>query len=367
MRRIFGTIGATLAIVALVATSAAPAGAQSAIEYALMGGFRASGTGGPESAMLGWAGRLDSDAGLKSGGNAGTPADASGGYIYRNGRYTALDTVDGLVTAHVAIDNRGQTVGAYFRSEVDAGGFVRSRMGRYTRFDVAPGPATVPLDINDRGTIIGLTGDAATGEAHAFLRTPNGAVSTAEIPGARLTRPFGINDRGAIAGAYVDADGINHAYLMQKGKLTTIVPPDAPDDPAVSQTLATDVNDRGQVVGCYADANGTTHGFRDDNGRFTTIDPPGGANIPDYATTCPFGINNRSQIVGQYVDATGVLHGYLWQPGRGFQTVDAPPGAQLVGPTGIKGTIAADINDRGEILLPIPGGLYKEPPATTHG
>jgi hypothetical protein len=68
--------------------------------------------------------------------------DGSGGFLYHDGRYTPLDTVDGLVTAHVAINNRGQTAGAYFRSldPPDVGGFIRSRTGRYTIFDVAPGP-----------------------------------------------------------------------------------------------------------------------------------------------------------------------------------------------------------------------------------
>ena len=85
-------------------------------------------------------------------------------------------------------------------------------------------------------------------------------------------------------------------------------------------------------------------------GRFRKIDPPGAADVPDYATTAPFGINNRGQVVGQYVDADGVLHGYLWKRKRGFETIDPPRGA---------GTVAADIDDRGHILLPAPGGLFK--------
>jgi hypothetical protein len=43
MRRIIGAIGLTLAVVAVMATSAATANAQTAIEYALMSGFVASG------------------------------------------------------------------------------------------------------------------------------------------------------------------------------------------------------------------------------------------------------------------------------------------------------------------------------------
>jgi probable HAF family extracellular repeat protein len=287
--------------------------------------------------------------------------DASGGFIYRDGKYTPLDSVDGFVTAHVGINDRRQTAGAYVRSldPPDIGGFVRGRMGRYTRFDVAPGPSTLPVDINDRGTTIGVYGDAVTGDAHAFRHTANGDVTTIDVDGAQLTGPFGINNRGAVVGTYVDADGVNQAYLMERGEVTTIVPPDSPDDPARAQVIATDINDRGQVVGCYADANGTYHGFRYHKGRFTRIDPPGGADVAEHATTCPFGINNRGHVVGQYVDAAGVLHGYFWRQGRGFETIDPPRGAQTVGPTGVRGTVAADINDRGDILLPVPGGILK--------
>jgi hypothetical protein len=86
-------------------------------------------------------------------------------------------------------------------------------------------------------------------------------------------------------------------------------------------------------------------GFLLDRGRFTTID------VPDAVLeTAPFGINNRGQVVGQYVDTAGDLRGYLWERKRGFTTIDPPRGA---------GTVAADINDRGQILLPTPGSFYK--------
>jgi probable HAF family extracellular repeat protein len=97
--------------------------------------------------------------------------------------------------------------------------------------------------------------------------------------------------------------------------------------------------------------------------RSTPVDPywfgPYGPDVPELATTCAFGINNRGHIVGQHVDAAGTLHGYLWQPKHGFETIDAPPGAPVVGPTGIKGTTAVDITDRGHIVLTIGGGFFK--------
>ena len=175
----------------------------------------------------------------------------------------------------------------------------------------------------------------------------------------------GINNRGAVVGSFVDADGKDHGFLLDaRGRLTTLDPPDSPDDPAASNTFASDINDRGQIVGGYADAKGTYHGYLYYKGRFTKIDPPKAADVPDYATTAPFGINNRGQVVGQYVDADGVLHGYLWERKRGFETVDRPRGAanscvEIPNTGRVCGTVAADIDDRGQILLPAPGGLVQ--------
>jgi probable HAF family extracellular repeat protein len=353
-RRALGIVTAVIAVLAAAGPSHAAAADEPPATVAT-----------PEGAgPLGFG--LGSQPGPEASGRGRPVADGSGGFIYRNGRYTPLDTVDGLFTAHVALNNRGQTAGAYLRGENDIGGFVRSHHRRYTTFDVAPGPPTIPFDINDRGAVIGVAGDVATcvaspqsctaDVARSFLRRPNGDVTAVEVDGSQLVAAYGVNDRGAVVGSYDDGSGMGGAFLMEGGQVTTIVPPDAPVD---SNIAVFDVNDRGQVVGCYSDASGTYHGFRYQDGSFSMIDPPGGADVPDYATTCAFGINNRGQVVGQYVDAAGVLHGYLWEPRRGFETIDPPPGTPVVGPTGDRGTVAADINDHGEILLPTPGGLLK--------
>jgi hypothetical protein len=82
-------------------------------------------------------------------------------------------------------------------------------------------------------------------------------------------------------------------------------------------------------------------------GVIATIDPPGAAEVPGVAATVPWGINNGGQVVGQYADARN-LHAYLLDKGR-YKTID---------PRGVPGTVAADINDRGEIVLPAPGELF---------
>jgi hypothetical protein len=41
------------------------------------------------------------------------PADSPGAFIYRKGRYTPLDTLNGRPTAHTSINDRGQIIGLY--------------------------------------------------------------------------------------------------------------------------------------------------------------------------------------------------------------------------------------------------------------
>jgi probable HAF family extracellular repeat protein len=294
-------------------------------------------------------------------GTARRPSAAPSAFIYRKGRYTPLDAVDGRPTAHTSINNRGQIAGGQLEPDGTARGFVRDQRGTYTSFDAAPGVPTIAYGINDHGTAVGTYGVT---EAHGFLRKANGAVITIDVPGASDTNLYGINDRGQVVGGYRDADGRAHGFLLQRGQLTVIDHPESPDDPASRNTSAVHLNDRGQIVGYYTDATGTYHGYLYHKGRFTRIDPPGAAEVARFATTAPFGINNRGQVVGQYVDPAGVLHGYLWEPKRGFRSIDPPGGATNACtevPDGGRfcGTIAADINDPGQILLPAPSAYFK--------
>ena len=146
--------------------------------------------------------------------------------------------------------------------------------------------------------------------------------------------------------------------------VTPIDPPDANQDATFGNIAASDINDQGQIVGYYPDASGTFHGFLYHKGQFTDLDPPQTAgNRNGFGASAPFGINNRGQVVGQYVDADGVLYGYLWERKRGFETIDPPGGVAnfcAAAPIGRGcGTVAADINDRGQILLPGPGLFTK--------
>jgi probable HAF family extracellular repeat protein len=333
VRRIIGTIAVALTVVAVMATSGATANAQTAID--------------------------GSDPGLESGRKAGKPAGPSGAFIYRKGRYSPLDTVPGYpMTSHLGLNNRGTVVGAYL---VDAAptirGFLRDARGDYKRIDVPGAAGTFPNDINDRGTLVGIYSRDLVG-LHGFLRRPNGAITTVDVPGASSTVASGVNNRGAVVGCYLDDDGSPHGFLLEREVVTPIDPPGANEDVTDCNIEAVDINDRRQIVGYYPDAQGTFHGFLYHKGRFTNLDHPdasdsarsGACDGMGFAASAAFGIDNQGRVVGQYVDAAGVLHGYLWERNRGFRTIDPPRGA---------GTVAVDINDRGQILLPAPGAFFK--------
>jgi hypothetical protein len=278
---------------------------------------------------------------------AETPTSTSGNFLLRKGVFTPLEDVPGAGgTSHIAINSRGQTVGTY---DGGAGtpvrGFLRDKRGRFTRVDVPGASSTIPAGVNDRGRVVGFYEASArpTGVG-GFVREPDGEIRRIDFPGALVTQPHGINNRGQIAGFYVDAGGTLHGFLRSRGSYRKI------DVPGAVGTIALDVNDRGEIVGGYGDPQRRTHGYRLRKGVFTTIDPPGAVDVPGnpgFAASPPFGINNRGQVVGQYADAQG-LHAYLLDDGV-FTTIDPPAGP---------GTIAADINDRGQIVIPRPGSLF---------
>jgi probable HAF family extracellular repeat protein len=363
MRRPFGSLTTILVVLATVGVGAMTANASARVDGTNPAGSSPAARDGQALIeTLGMAAGPGSDSSAEALRSTRTTPEPPGAFIYRTGRYTALDSVAGLPTAHLGTNNRGQIVGA----TVDGAtlrGFLRDERGDDTSFDAAPDAyGTLPFDINDRGTVAGAYADAQLG-VHGFLRRPNGAVTTVDIPGAQSTIASGINDRGAVVGNFVDGEGRGHGFLLDRGTVITIDPPDANpananNDPLDANVWAFDVNDRGQIVGFYPDANGTFHGFLYDEGHFTRIDPPdasdsgrtGALDGKGFAATAAFGIDNGGRVVGQYLDADGMLHGYLRKRKRGFRTIDPPRGA---------GTVAVDINDRGQILLPASGSFAK--------
>jgi uncharacterized membrane protein len=183
-----------------------------------------------------------------------------------------------------------------------------------------------------------------------------------DVPGASATAAWGINAAGRIVGLYVDNDGAEHGFLLDKGTFTTI------DVPGASATAAFGINAAGRIVGAYDDMSGAEHGFLlDKEGTFTPIDVPGAT------FTAAIGINAAGRIdddesaheipqetharghdgerefdeqhsghrerefeiavVGVYDDNSGAEHGFLLDKGT-FTPIDVP-GALFTAAIGI--------------------------------
>jgi hypothetical protein len=107
-------------------------------------------------------------------------------------------------------------------------GFLRSPVGEITTFD-PPGESALyglgcyndcAIGLNDWGAITSSYLDA-NNVYHGFLRSPEGTFITFEAPGADTTPndfngtfPYSINDQGVITGYYIDANDVNHGFLL---------------------------------------------------------------------------------------------------------------------------------------------------------
>jgi uncharacterized membrane protein len=329
--------------------------------------------------MVGPAGLLGSDLGHDALRPGKAPADRSGAFVYRKGRYRPLRAIPGaaplgdfpgfsdatVFQTHFAINDRGETAGIYADKVPDDGrvqpgsahGFVKSRRGRVTSFDV-PGAAEVLVKgTNNRGQVVGEYVDPGAmpgpdgllppGSVHGFIRQSNGRITRFDVPFAYLHDIGDINDRGQIVGYYDDPTrpyNLPGGFLRQPdGRIVKL------DVPGALSTDPRCINNKGEVFGSYVDAGampnpdgtipqGVIHGFVWHKGRYTTFDPAGSV----YTVTT--GCNDRGQITGGYQDARGREHGFLLTRGR-TTTLDAP---------GRIDNIAWGINNRGDVVIPEP-------------
>jgi uncharacterized membrane protein len=294
-------------------------------------------------------------------GRRSTPPVTTGNVLLRNGRLTALPDVPGAeLTAHRGLNDRGQTVGPYIDADGTPHGFLHTpshkRDGRFRTIDIPGAQFAVPYDVNNRGQIVGIYVDEGAapgpdglfppGAQHAFL-WDRGKVTIVDPPDTvNAPNAYSINDRGQIVGVRIDPSGNQIGFLHQPdGRYVTLDPPGA------AESKAFGINDRGQVVGPYLDDSavpgpdglypaGSLHGYLWDHGRYKRLDVPGAR------ATVAAGINDRGDVVGEVKDANGRIRGFARLGGR-YRFVDGPGDGNT--------SLAVDINDRGDILIPAPG------------
>jgi hypothetical protein len=112
-------------------------------------------------------------------------------------------------------------------------------------------------------------------------------------------------------GVLIDADNLNHGFLLDKnGAVTTFDAPDAgnvPNSFPLQGTLPWGINTNGEITGFYVDATSVNHGFvRDKDGAIVEFDVPGAANMGPWGSIAPNGA-----VASFYFDSDNVVHGFV--------------------------------------------------------
>ena len=215
---------------------------------------------------------------------------------------------------------------------------------------------TQVIGINNNLTTDGFYVDNA-GVTHGFFRTRDGRFTTVDYPGAAVAPSFNQllsqNDYYQAAGYYSNSlnnttPDIPYVYDEQGGVFHVITIPGA-----VGGAQATGVNNSGMTCGFFIDANGVNHGWLINRGVFMPLDVPGAT------FTQALGLNNRGKVVGFYTDGAGLSHGFVYTIATAaYQSIDAP--------NGVGSTIVNGINDGGKLVgfygtAPINTGFVASP------
>lgn len=189
------------------------------------------------------------------------------GFVRRNGVFTSFDPPGSTFTNPLGINNWGEITGRFctLANCLPPGlgsyhGFVL-RHGRYTIIDVPGGTETNAFKPNEFGAIVGGFGESGT-EQLFVLR--HGHFATMALPNGKAISQDdgGMNGWGEIVGTYCNGappcligPTDNHGFLLVGHQLRTI------DVDGATATALTAINAQGDIVGGYTDANGVAHAF----------------------------------------------------------------------------------------------------------
>jgi len=221
--------------------------------------------------------------------------------------FTTENYPNSMMTQVIGINNSNVTDGFYVDNSGNTHGFYRNQ-GSYTTVDYPGSQFNQLLGQNDMWQAAGyysLSQDNSTPDFPYVYDEMGGVFQVITIPGAvGGAQATGVNNSQQVCGFYIDANGVNHGFLLSFGVLVTL------DVPGSTFTQALGLNNQGQVVGAYLDANGNSHGFIwTSKVGFQTIDDPKGIG-----TTLVNGINDKGVLVGFYVDSEGNSDGLVAFP-----------------------------------------------------
>ncbi len=209
--------------------------------------------------------------------------------------FTPENFPNSAMTQVIGINNIVTTDGFYVDQAGTTHGFYKPLNGNFTTVDFPGTPFNQLLSQNDFQQAAGyysLSANNTTPDFPYIYDEAGGVFEVINIPGAvGGAQATGINNLQMKCGFFIDANNVNHGWLLNFGVLVQL------DFPQSTFTQALGLNNKGQVVGAYMDAAHLTHGFvySISSGQYTSIDEPNGVG-----TTIVNGINDAGWLVGFY-------------------------------------------------------------------
>jgi probable HAF family extracellular repeat protein len=229
---------------------------------------------------------------------------STNGFLYSDGKLSAIGTLGGSDSEANGINDSGQVVG-WANTTTGQDAFLYSN-GQLTDVGGLPGAtASAATAINDSGQIVGYS--SISGGSGGGVITPNAFLYEAGkfidlgTPSERSSA-YGINALGQVVGS----NG-GHGFLWDNGVMMDLGT--LPDD---DTSLAESINDSGQIVGYATESGGfgntPSHAFLYENGVMSDLNsllPANSGWVLNTATA----IDNAGDIVGMGT-LNGLFHGY---------------------------------------------------------
>ncbi len=169
--------------------------------------------------------------------------------LWDNGRTIGLGSLGGKWSSAIALNNRGQVVGASLPAKGYEHAFLWQQ-GKMTDLGTLRGNYSQAVALNDRGQVVGYWGRWGRRAQRAFL-WQNGRAADLGRVSDPLSLPFAINNRGQVIRSRAGFLGANVGVLWQQGKTINL------GDLGGGQTWPLAINDRGQIVGTSATRGST--------------------------------------------------------------------------------------------------------------
>jgi probable HAF family extracellular repeat protein len=222
----------------------------------------------------------------------GSIAGYNGIALYEDGAWRSF----GFSGSPVAI-NKAEDLCGWYPSDGYPRAFA-SRRGVVFDLGTLGGASSVPTGIDDHGRVVGYSA-TAQGNDHAFLYERGRLKDLGTLAGGRVSRAAAINNHGVVVGEAWDVNNFALPFIYD-GTMRVLFP-------APLGTKAWALNNRNAVVGTYAG----TQSFLYDDGVVTILEQIPEVQAAGWVQLIPTAINDRGWIVGMGRTSAPVPPGHM--------------------------------------------------------